>query len=142
MNSQIKIHIISQYFYPDVAATGQLLTELSIGLCRLNCKVVVLTAQPSYSGNTKTISIEGMDGVTIYRLWATRFNKNSLFGRITNSIVFFLSVFSSLLIHPDDSILMLVSNPPFLPIIGYIFSILKKTQIIYLKFIGIFIMRR
>lgn len=58
MNSQIKIQIVSQYFYPDVAATGQLLTELSIGLSRLNCKVVVLTAQPSYSGNTKTISIE------------------------------------------------------------------------------------
>lgn len=63
-----------------------------------------------------------MDRVTIYRLRATRFNKNSLFGRITNSIVFFLSVFISLLMHPDDSILMLMSNPPFLPIIGYIFS--------------------
>ncbi|MDP2207348.1 MAG: glycosyltransferase family 4 protein [Bacteroidota bacterium] len=132
MNSQIKIQIVSQYFYPDVAATGQLLSELSIELSRLGCKVVVLTAQPSYSGNKKTIATEVVDGVIIYRTWATRFDKNFLLGRITNSLLFFISVFIKLLRQPNDSILMLVSNPPFLPFIGYFFSILKKRKYVWL----------
>lgn len=132
MNSKVKLSILTQYFHPDVAATGQLLTELSFGLIKLNCKVIVYTAQPSYHYRTKEKSFEVFNGAEIHRLWSTKLNKNTRLGKVVNSITFFVSVLGKLLIHNDGSLLMIVSNPPFLPLIGYFLKIFKRRKYIWL----------
>ena len=46
---QIKLSILTQFYPPDFAATGQLIEELAIHLGRLGIDVQVFTGQPGYA---------------------------------------------------------------------------------------------
>ena len=85
--------ILSQYFYPDFASTGQLLTELAEDLISYDYHIKVLTAKPSYHKNKeKYLKEEIYRGIDIYRVAATKFNKNMMIGRLCNFLSYLISV--------------------------------------------------
>ena len=49
MKHPLELTIVSQYFYPDFGAEGQLMTDLALGLRKMGCEVTVLCTQPSYA---------------------------------------------------------------------------------------------
>lgn len=125
--------ILSQYFYPEVASTGQLLTELAEDLTIYGYKIKVYTGKPSYYRNIKKYKKEETyQGINIYRLFNTNLNKNSKSGKILNSLTYFISVLFKLLFQKDRSPLLIVSNPPFLSIIGYFLRKIKKQKYVFL----------
>ncbi len=126
------VTVISQYYYPDIATTGQLLTELGGGLVNKGWAVDVITALPTYDSQIKAVRYEKYRGVSIQRVWSTKFNKNTKYGKIFNSISFFVSALMYVISHRINGVLLIVSNPPFLPLIGYVSSVLKRTKFIYL----------
>ena len=132
MDSNSHIRILSQYFYPDVASTGQLLTELSLGLAGKDIVVEVITAKPTYAGKLHAPKREVYNGINIRRLKTTRFNKNTKGGQIFNSISFFARTFFYLLFKSSKKPLMLVSNPPFLPFMGYLIYKLRGINYVIL----------
>jgi len=125
--------ILSQYFYPEVASTGQLLTELAEDLTIYGYKIKVYTGKPSYYGNIKKYKKEETyQGINIYRLFNTNLNKNSKPGKILNSLTYFISIFFKLLFQKDKSPLLIVSNPPFLSIMGYFLRKIKNQKYVFL----------
>ena len=62
---------------------------------------------------------------SIKRVFSLILDKNKKIGRVINCLLFFISTFFNLLFKPKNSILLIVSNPPFLPFLGYI---LKKIR--------------
>lgn len=125
--------ILSQYFYPEVASTGQLLTELAEDLVEYGYKIKVYTGRPSYYKNVeKYKKKEIYQSIKIYRLFNTNLNKNSKLGKILNSLTYFISVLFKLLFQKDRSLLLIVSNPPFLPIAGLLFNKIKKQKYVFL----------
>jgi len=125
--------ILSQYFYPDLAATGQLLTELAEDLTSYGYHIKVLTAKPSYYKNKeKYLKEEIYQGIDIYRVFATKFNKNMISGRLFNFLSYFISVSFKLLFSKNEHLLLIVSNPPFLPFLGYLLKKIKNQKYIYL----------
>jgi|WetSurMetagenome_2_1015567.scaffolds.fasta_scaffold10499_3 glycosyltransferase involved in cell wall biosynthesis len=128
----IKVIILSQYFYPDIASTGQLLTDLSIGFVKEGYEVKVITAKPNYDNKIYAKSKEIYNNILIKRLFCSRLNKNTKVGTILNSITYFVSVFFYLLFSNQKGTFLIVSTPPFLAIIGLIMNILKGNDFIYL----------
>jgi glycosyltransferase involved in cell wall biosynthesis len=126
-----KLRLLSLYFYPDIATTGQLLTELAVGLTEKGFSVQVITAQPTYEKNTVARN-EHYKGVDIARVWSTQLNKNSFLGKVVNSVSFFMSALMSVLLSADRSPLLIVSNPPFLPLIGALSNMIHGTRFIFL----------
>ena len=127
-----RIRILSQYFYPDVASTGQLLTELSLGLKHNDVSVSVITAKPSYAGKLNASKKEIFNSIHIRRVKTTRLNKNTKIGQVFNSISYFVRSFIYLLLSLDKTPLLLVSNPPFLPFLGYLIYKLRGVDYIIL----------
>lgn len=126
------ILILTQYFYPDIASTGQLLTELSIELSKKGINVGILSGYPSYSYKIPSSRNENYYSVKIKRLWSTRLNKNRLTGQIFNAVTFFTNTFIHLLKRNDKAPLLIVSNPPFLPFLGYFINRFQKKKFIFL----------
>ena len=125
--------ILSQYFYPDLAATGQLLTELAEDLVNYGYNIKVLTAKPSYYKNKeKYLKEEIYREIDIYRVSATKFNKNIMIGRLSNFLSYFISVSFKLLFSKNKYPLLIVSNPPFLPLLGFLLKKIKNQRYIYL----------
>jgi glycosyltransferase involved in cell wall biosynthesis len=125
--------ILSQYFHPDLAATGQLLTELAEDIISYGYNIKVLTAKPSYYKNKeKYLKEEIYRGIEIYRVSATKFDKNMMIGRLCNFLSYLISVFSKLLFSKNKYPLLIVSNPPFLPLLGFLLKKVKNRRYIYL----------
>jgi len=126
------IRILTQYFYPDVASTGLLLSELSFSLAEKGVQVSAITAKPSYSFKIEASKKEIYTDVNILRVWSTKLNKNTKLGQLLNSLTFFASVFFELLFSRSKSPLLIVSNPPFLPIVGYFIKKIRNIDYHYL----------
>ena len=135
-DSGVEFVILNQYYVPDVASTGHLLAELAHEAARLGRKVSVITSFPSY-GPPETWqpceAREVRDGVRVWRMKTTRFGKDSLVGRASNSATFLVPLgIRMLLARSRGRIFMYTSNPPFLGIIGGVVSLFRRHDYIVL----------
>jgi len=62
-------------------------------------------------------------------LFNINLDKNSKLGKIFNSLTYFISIVFKLLSSKDRDPLLIVSNPPFLPIAGLLFNKIKNIAI-------------
>lgn len=134
--SEPEFVILNQYYVPDVASTGHLLAELAHEAARLGRKVSVITSFPSY-GPPETWqpceATEVRDGVAVWRMKTTRFRKDSLIGRASNSATFLVPLgIRMLLARSRGRVFMYTSNPPFLGIIGGVVSLIRRHDYIVL----------
>lgn len=132
MKKRLKVIIITQYFYPDIAATGQLLTELAEDLQKFGCDVLVYTAQPTYGEKYMALRNEVYKGIKIYRVISSKMNKDLKIGRILNSMTFFVSILFRMFSTSKDYTLLITSNPPFLPLVGWIMKKLRRQKYLFL----------
>lgn len=129
----MKILILSEFFYPDKSSTPKVLTELAEDLVEYGLEVDVITSKASYKGENKDLkNNEVYNDIKIKRIKSTRLNRNCYIGRILNYVTFLLSTLLSILNKNDYDCMLTVSNPPVLPIIGYIVNKLKGKPYVYL----------
>ena len=128
--------ILNQYYVPDVASTGHLLAELAHEAATCGRKVSVITSFPSYGPPETWQPCEGRevrDGVAVWRMKTTRFGKDSLVGRASNSVTFLVPLgIRMLLARSRGRVFMYTSNPPFLGIIGGVVSLVRRHDYIVL----------
>ena len=120
MNSEDKNYVlVTEYFHPDTASTGQLMTDLAVGLKERGLNVTVYTGQPNYhSGkNKKQPRISTHKNVLVKRICAPQFRQSSLSRRLFNWFIFTGWMFAALLVSQADEEreLIVLSNPPMLP---------------------------
>jgi len=127
-----RILFLTQFFHPDPAATGQLLTELAVELAKRGMDITVYTSQPTYHERRRLPRQEVFHGVRIVRLFSTRFNKQRLFGRLANGLTFFLAVLLRLLISRSREPLLIVSTPPFLGWMGWLVWLIQRRKYVLL----------
>lgn len=126
--------IVNQYFPPDFASTGQLLEELAKSFQDENFNINVLTGMPAYHFNTKFAnSYESEKNLKIKRSRLSRLVPKRYKGKIINSLLFCLRILThTLFLRKKNTIILYTSEPPFLPIFGWLFSRLINTPFIVL----------
>jgi len=132
----MNILFINQYYYPDPAATAQILTELCTDLSRW-FNVTVVTGFPSYHEDVRysrkgLIKRECIKGVKVIRSYNTSFSRKHMIGRYINYFTFFLfSWFTILFCTGKQDIIVTLTDPPVISLIGYIMSKIKKSLFVY-----------
>ena len=121
-----KLTLISQYFYPEMISTGHLLTELLQQLVTKGMRVSVICAQPTYYSTEKVDSHITFKGISITRTPNAQYDKNSIKGKLLNSISFFISAVLMACAQKQGGVILVVTNPPFLGLLGPIIKSLKK----------------
>ena len=132
-----KLLIYAHYFYPDVASTGQILTELCEGMTD-TFDITVICVVPSYSGTidekykTKRIYKEEHNGIKIIRVRVPEFQKSNKISRVKNLLAYFFnSLLATLKIEKQDYIYT-ISQPPILGgVLGVLGKWLKGGKLIY-----------
>lgn len=111
--------LVTEYFHPDTASTGQLMTDLAVGLQERGLDFTVYTGQPNYhSGeNENQPRVSTYEGVLVKRIRAPQVRQSSLPRRLFNWFVFTGWMFFALLVSRADNEreLVVLSNPPMLP---------------------------
>ncbi len=129
-----RILVINQHFYPEVAATGQLLLDLCEDLVRAGYRVKVITGNPNSNLNKKNkiLKRENYKGIEIIRLKNTTFNKYKMTGRVLNYLTFHFLVFFQILFCKRPDLVLVLSTPPFISFYGLLLKALKKVKTIYI----------
>lgn len=121
--------VICQVFYPELVSTGQTLTELVEELSDMGLSIKVIASQPTIiSKSRKVDKLISYKGIEIVRTWSTRFPKMSFIGKFFNLLTFFFSACIHVLIRNRKDHLILLTNPPYLPLLGWFSNILFKTS--------------
>lgn len=117
-----KILIVTQFYPPDFAATGQLVEELAHNLGQLGLTITVFTGQPGYAfQKAEAPREEVMAGVRVRRSRVARWLSHRIRGKAINSLLFCLRASLYLLQEArHHQMLLFTTAPPYLSFIGYV----------------------
>ncbi len=122
----IKVSIITQFYPPDYAATGQLIEELALHLGSQNLQVHIFTGQPGYAFQKASApAVEQMNHVMVRRSRTSQFWSKRIRGKALNGITFCVRAGLHLLrVGRKCDVLLLTTAPPYLSILGYLSHLL------------------
>lgn len=124
----MRVSIITEFFPPDYAATGQLIEELVKQLDGQGVGIKVFTGQPGYAfSKSKAPALEQLGQIRVQRSRFTQIWSHRIRGKAINGILFTLRAFLHIIknYHQND-VFLLTSAPPFLSIAGYIAHLFCK----------------
>ncbi|HEX9899161.1 MAG TPA: glycosyltransferase family 4 protein, partial [Candidatus Methylomirabilis sp.] len=117
----MRICFFNRSYYPDLGATGQLLTELAEDLVRdYGCKVSVVAGHPLVGRDGLRprgwipIRREARNGVEIFRAWGTTFGPRRFAGRAANYLSYFLFACLAGLRVPRPDVIVSLTDPPII----------------------------
>jgi glycosyltransferase involved in cell wall biosynthesis len=122
---------VNQSYWPDPAATGQLLQDLAEDLAAAGHRVVVLTGRSAYSGGGSLPMRQEHRGVSVRRFAMTRFGRGSTTGRLADFLSFHLSVTWAMVRSGDVDVLFVESTPPLLVVAGLLAARLKGVPMVH-----------
>lgn len=130
----MKLTILSQFYPPDYAATGQLLEELGSKLVQKGINVQVFSGQPGYAFDQALAAPQEISkGVFIRRTRTSRIWPQRLRGRAIGGLLYSLRVIVKLRTRDRiGDVLMTTTEPPFLMIFCYCLHLLYQTPYICL----------
>jgi EAL domain-containing protein (putative c-di-GMP-specific phosphodiesterase class I)/glycosyltransferase involved in cell wall biosynthesis/ActR/RegA family two-component response regulator len=119
LSDSIELSIVTQFYPPDFAATGQFVEELAMRLSE-RIQVQVFTGQPGYAYQTADApQAEIKNGVRVRRSRITPTRKR--IGRTLSSLLFCArSAFHLMKRENRGDIVLFVSEPPYLQTLGYL----------------------
>jgi len=118
--SPVKLIFLNRFFYPDHSATSQMLADVAFGLAKRGQEVSVITSRLRYDAAAERLPTREMiDGVTVYRIWTSRFGRLKLLGRTIDYATFYVSAAWRLwrLTRTGD-VVVAKTDPPMLTIIA------------------------
>ena len=117
---------VNQHYRPDVASTGQHLTDLAEYLAERGHAVEVLTARGHYlSGAMSVPAAETLNGVRIRRVRATAFGRGRHLGRLVDYATFYLRVLGTVMFGRAHDGVVFLTTPPLLAVIGRLARIVR-----------------
>lgn len=114
----MKIVFVNRYYFPDISATSQMLTDLAAFLARSGDDVTVITSRQLYqAADAKLPAIEAVVGVKVVRVATTTFGRTTLPGRALDYLTFYVSAAIALWSCADRrTIVVAKTDPPLISV--------------------------
>lgn len=123
---------LNRSYYPDVEATGQLLTELCGDLARRH-RVAVICGQPNFvaAAGRRWFQRETHQDVRIIRVRNARFSKNSLLGRVAGLSGYLALAAWAAFRHERPDAIIVETDPPVLGALGALLKSWHRCPLVY-----------
>ena len=127
----MKILFLNQSFYPDVVSSAQHLADLASGLAARGHDVTVITARRAYDDpGTVFKRQEHWRGVRVIRLSCPGLGKTAKWRRTIDAASFMLLAFLRLSILPRADLIVALTSPPLVGIVGLVIARLQKARFV------------
>lgn len=108
---------VNRFFWPDLSATSQMLSDLAFALAEQGMDVHVITSRLTYEGDGRGLPRhEVQRGVTIHRVWTSGFGRANLIGRAVDYASFYVSAVLTAIHVARGGWLIVKTDPPLLSI--------------------------
>ena len=128
----MRVLIVHQFFYPDHSAVSQLMTDLAESLVERGVNVTAVAGRGTYNGGSRLSRREEHKGIRIERAWTTSFGKRTLRGRLSDYFSFYVGAAWKLLRVPRHEILMVLTQPPLIGLVGLFVARLRGMRVVAL----------
>ena len=129
---RFKVIFVNRYFFPDQSATSQMLSDLAFGLAKRGFSIHVLCSRQRYDQPRANLAaLEVINGVTVHRVWTTRFGRDRLAGRALDYLSFYISsawILPKMLNRAD--IVVAKTDPPLISIVAMMAAKAKGARLI------------
>lgn len=132
-----KLLMYAHYYHPDVASTGQILTELAEGM-NDHFDITVICVIPSYTGvisqeyKEKKYYFEEINGIKVVRVKVPEFSKVNKVSRVRNIVTYFIRALIATYKVGKQDYVFSISQPPILGgILGVLGKWIKNAKYIY-----------
>ncbi len=134
--SALDLLVLTQFFPPDFAATGQLIEELAAQLAQQGVSVDIFTGQPGYAfAKGVAPATERKGGVWVKRSRISQLFVSRIRGKAINGLLYTLRSIVYLARNARDyQVLLVTTAPPFLSIVGYFANIFFKLPYVCLLY--------
>ncbi len=127
----MKLLILNQVFYPDVVSTAQHSADLARELVERGCQVTVVASSRGYDDPAQRFRRrERWHGVDIYRVAGTAFGKTRRWQRAVDFASFLLSCCWRLLWLPRQDVVLAMTSPPLISVLGMLLVPWKARRLI------------
>ena len=127
----VRILILNQSYWPDVVATAQQANDLARYLARRGDRVSVVCSRSLYGRAGASLPAEDtVDGVEIHRVSRNLFNKSGLVTRAFDYLRFNVACGFKALMLPRHDVVICLTTPPFIALIGLMLRALKGTRLV------------
>lgn len=110
----MRVLVLHQHYWPEIAATAQLLTDLCEDLAAAGDEVHVVCGQPSYRETSTLESFERRRGVEIHRVWSYRPAKRTIPRRLAHYVSYFSASLARSIATVRPDVVFVMSTPPLL----------------------------
>lgn len=132
-----KLLMYTNYFYPEVATTGQILTELAEGLSE-TFEITVICEIPSYAQaidekyKIKRFYFEEYKGIKVIRVHVPEVNKQSKVSRVKYILSYFFNCIGATCKVGKFDLVFTVTQPPILGgLLGIIGKMVTRGKLMY-----------
>src|SRR5882724_6839887 len=128
----MKILILNQFFYPDISATSQLMTDLAEDLTDLGATVTALCCRTTYNKGGDLPAEEDYKGIRIVRARSTSFNRESFVKRAISYLSFYFFSFFRIIRLKKQDVIVVLTTPPLIAAVACAIKSIKGCKVIYL----------
>ena len=126
------VAVLNQFYWPSVAATASLLTDVVRAVADAGHRVTVVCSQGDYLGHGARLPArERFDGVEIRRLPASSFGKRSSIHRLLDYGTYSALACFALAVLPRADVYLCLSTPPLLALLGVVAARAHGARLVY-----------
>lgn len=118
--SRPRLLFVNRFYYPDHSATAQILTDLAEALAARGWEIGVIASRLRYDDPAALLPARDTHaGVTIRRVWSSRFGRAGLIGRAIDYLSFYITAFFAILAAARRGDLVIAkTDPPLLSVVA------------------------
>lgn len=127
-----RIIFVNRYFYPDICATSQILSDLAPRLVAEGFDVHVVCSRQLYDDAKAPLPHhEVIDGINVHRIWTTRFGRHELLGRAVDYASFAaVAAVKLFALTRDTDVLVSKTDPPLMSIVTAVIAALRRARLV------------
>ncbi len=132
MQKTRKVIFLNRYFHPDLSATSQILSDLAFSLPKHGLDARVITSRQRYDDPSQVLPPEEKTaGVTVLRVWSTRFGRQRLAGRLIDYLTFYAAASWRLwrLARRGD-VIVVKTDPPLMSVPAALIAGLRRAHLV------------
>jgi glycosyltransferase involved in cell wall biosynthesis len=128
----MKILVVNQFFYPDVSAVAQQLTDLCEDLVAAGDQVTVISGRGQYQPGAPPLAArQDYRGIHIQRVATPNLGKRNVFTRLADLLVFYAAAFWALVRAPRPDVIYVISTPPLVCLPALAVGWLRRIPVVY-----------
>ena len=125
----LRVLMVNQGFWPDVAATAQHGHDLARYLVQRGDAVTALASRSIYGESGVTLPSEDrVDGIRVVRVAHSAFGKRRIAGRVFDFVAFYAAAVLKAFRLPRPDVVVCFTTPPFIAVVGLLLKWLRGSR--------------